>query len=575
MERKVIGVDFGSTQCSISLMNIGDDGYPELIKVGGGRSGVSIPTRMALDENDESVVAFGHDVKNHLRQEAEQEGLKFVSNFKRLLGQPIDADASSREKAEIRNAQTYCRLFIKELAGVVKKYLNLDELTSKDFATCFAHPATWGAERVNLLKQYAEEAGFPADTERGPGNGIYTISEPVAAMHALRFQENSDFKFGDRIEYYMVIDFGGGTLDICVIRTDILGRSPEIVSTSGNDSLGGKEFDDIVKDMFFRQNENISESDLSPRELAELESKFQEAKESISENFQTNSNITIPFHIERGQYSLEVNRTEFKNICKDKGYFDNICASIQDALAKAALDKTRIKRVILTGGSSKMFFMREIVAKEFSLGGESIFLTNNPFTDVANGCALSLARSESGSSREGIWIRYRLGDDEEWSDLKCILKPGRHGNGDAAERVYIGTIQGTLYLVPHNIGIQWYSGNDENNLSFSGESILSLYLRSNMPVLDTIRGIWAVMNKKSYKPVEDVYKIFLQYHESKAKNIKYKYFIMDQKSSQMMQDSKGDSSEWVGESGEIFEGQIVSRSFWGFGKCSQSTLEDK
>lgn len=575
MERKVIGVDFGSTQCSIAFMNIGDDGYPELMNVGSGRGGASIPTLLALDENDESVVAFGNEVKNHYRRDNTQNGLLFASNFKRLLGQAIDEDTSSEKKREIRDAQTYCRLFIKQLAEAVKKYLNLEELSSKDFATCFAYPATWGPDRVNLLKKYAEEAGFPADTERGPGNGIYAIPEPVAAMYALKCQEDSGFRFGDKIEKYMVIDFGGGTLDICVIKTDILGRSPEILSTSGDAHLGGKEFDDIISDLFFRQNENISKSDLKSHEMAELNEKFKEAKEAVSENFQKNSNITIPFHIGRGQYSLEVNRTEFKNICKDKGIFNSICDSIRTALKNAGIDRTNIKRVILTGGSSKMFFMREIVAKEFSLGGDNIFLTDNPFTDVANGCALSLARSESGSDKKGIWIQFRLDPRDRWSDPKCILKPGRHGKNYEQEKVYIGSIRKTKYFFPRKIYIQWLSGDDENSLTISGGAIISVYTRSNMPFMDTFRGVWAVMKKKAYEPVEDVYKIFLQYHETKAGPPQFEYWIMDHEASQEIQNSKENPHAISGKKGAIIEGYVSSRSWFGFGGCSQRALNEQ
>ena len=85
-----------------------------------------------------------------------------------------------------------------------------------------------------------------------------------------------------------------------------------------------------------------------------------------------------------------MSKQEFSNICIDCQIFEKIKKSIREALAKAKIDVSTIKKVILTGGSSKWFFLREIVAKEFSLGGESIFNTAQPFTDVANGCAIKI-----------------------------------------------------------------------------------------------------------------------------------------------------------------------------------------
>ena len=56
MERKIIGVDFGNSQSSIAIMEIGSAGMPELLNVGGGRNGVTIPTLLALDPNDDTVL---------------------------------------------------------------------------------------------------------------------------------------------------------------------------------------------------------------------------------------------------------------------------------------------------------------------------------------------------------------------------------------------------------------------------------------------------------------------------------------------------------------------------------------
>ncbi len=188
MERMVIGLDFGSSQSSIALMAIGSTGVPKLLPVGGGRDGNTVPTLLALDANDDSVVDYGNNVRKHYR-EGKQGTIKFASNFKRYLGRTPKPDAEDNEK----NANLYSKIFLKELAKCVKEKLNVKELNSKDYVTCIAHPATWDKTQVDLLKQYVEEAGFPSD----PDMGIYNVEEPVAAMHALKAQQSS-FRFGNR-----------------------------------------------------------------------------------------------------------------------------------------------------------------------------------------------------------------------------------------------------------------------------------------------------------------------------------------------------------------------------------------
>ena len=512
MERRVIGIDFGSSQSSIAILKIGSTETPKLLNAGGGREGVTIPTILALDANDDSVVAFGNNVKKYYREETGN--IKFASNFKRYLGSTDD---------EHKDANLYCRLFLQELAKFVRKQFNVDKLKPEEYVTCLAHPATWTQEQIDLLKKYAEEAGFPVD----PDFGIYSVEEPVAAMHALKTDSSTKFRFGDKPEHYMVIDFGGGTLDICIIKTDILGRTPKIIATSGDPLLGGKEFDEIIDLVFFRKNENIEKCDLSPRELAELSDKIKEAKEGFSENFLVNDVATLPFHLSRGQYSLTIHKQEFQNICKDRGIFEKIKRSIHEALDKAGIDVPKIKKVILTGGSAKWFFLRAIVAEEFALGGDSIFLTENPFTDVANGCAIKIGRPDAPPEKKGLWVRYKLDGESQWSDLKCIFKPGRNAP-TKDEKMYIGEIIGSRYFKPYRIILSWWTGFDEDNLDkFESDSVIEFYARSNAPFIDNLRGAAIRLRGQNSPPMPDVYKIYLQYQEDADGHKIYRFEIMD------------------------------------------------
>ena len=557
MARKVIGIDFGSSQSSIAIMDIGSTSVPELLNVGGGRGGVTIPTLLALDPNDDSVIAYGNDarkLKLKLKLNREEEGnVIFPDNFKRYLGISSITDK-------------YCKLFLKELANFVKKHFNVDKLDPQDYVTSLAYPATWTTEQINALKQYAQEAGFPVD----PETGIYSTAEPVSAMHALKVQSSENFCFGNKPEHYMVIDFGGGTLDICIIKTDILGRTPKIVSTSGDPLLGGKEFDEIIEHLFFRNNESIKKSDLSLREQAELSDKFKEAKEAFSENFLQNDIATHPFHISRGQYTLTISKQEFLNICNDRKIFEKIKNSIRVALVRAHIDVPTIKKVILTGGSSKWFFLREIVAQEFSLGGDSIFLTENPFTDVAKGCAIAIGRPDAPPKKKGVWIKFKVDNDTEWSNAKCILRPARN-TSTGGEKMFIGTVTGTQYVQPYKITFSWWTGFEEDKLEKTEEeAIIEFYARSNVPFMDTMRGVYRAIRHVEYKPMPDEYKIYLQYQENETGGIYYHFEIMDATAShkESRRLCEGEEAaemlpDGMREIGDIIPGYISSRSLGG------------
>ena len=136
MARKVIGIDFGSSQSSISMMTIGSSVAPELLRVGGGKNGMTIPTRMAIGINDGLVKAIGNEVRSY-EKSSEAAGVKFVRDFKRYLGDPA---AANSEEDSVRNANDYCRYTIKHLADIVRKHENIqtdqgDVLDPKEYVT--------------------------------------------------------------------------------------------------------------------------------------------------------------------------------------------------------------------------------------------------------------------------------------------------------------------------------------------------------------------------------------------------------------------------------------------------------
>lgn len=525
-KRKVIGIDFGSTQSSIAIMEIGSNIQPELLNVGGGRNGQTMPTVLALDKNDDTLRAAGNEVRQRYKEVADA-SCKLVRDFKRYLGTALNSN-DTPDVADLRkNAEKYAKTFLREMAKIVERRYNIkrDELSPDEFATCVAYPASWSDEQIRLLKNAIKEAGFPVDPDRG----IYSLPEPVAAVHALRMGDGLGFRFGDKPEHFMVIDFGGGTLDVCIIQTDILGRAPKIVSTAGDPELGGKEFDDKIEQIFFRNNaDRISKDALSSSEWFELRDRIKEAKEAASEHFSKNEDHTHLFQLPSGQFDLHLYRNEFANIIKDAGIYDKIKDCIHAALDNAGLGTDQITKVILTGGSSRWFFLREIVAKEFALGGDRIFLTETPFTDVATGCAVSIGLSDQAPKKDGIWVKYRLSEKEPWSEAKCLLAPGRNDSREKTGDQFICTIPRTRYLHSWRIHLSWWHGFEKDALAPIGtEAVIDIYTRSNTPFLSRLTNMKDALCGRPTARLEDEYKVYLKYQEDAAGVCTYRFEVVD------------------------------------------------
>ena len=574
-KRKVIGIDFGSSQSSIAIMEIGSNIQPELLNVGGGRNGQTMPTVLALDKNDDTLRAAGNEVRQRYKEVADTT-CRLVSNFKRYLGSAPE-QGDTPEVAELRrNAEKYAKTFLREMARIVERHFNVarDELSHEDFATCIAYPASWSDEQVRLLKNCIKEAGFPVDPDRG----VYSIPEPVAAVHALRMGDGLGFRFGDKPEHFMVIDFGGGTLDVCVIQTDILGRTPKIVSTAGDPELGGKEFDDLIERIFFRNNE-IRRDDLSPSEQFELRDRIKEAKEAASEHFTKGEDHIHSIPLPSGQFELHLYRNEFVNMVNDAGICEKIRGCLHDALDKAGLDADQITKVILTGGSSRWFFLREIVAKEFSLGGDRIFLTDTPFTDVATGCAVSIGLSDQAPKKDGIWVRWRLSESEPWSEAKCLLAPGRNDSREKTGVQFLGVLPGTKYLSSYRIYLSWWHGFEKDQLERAGnDSVIDVFVRSNVPFLSRLKNAGRAMRGLQTGQLEDEYKVYLEFKEDAVGSCTYRFEIVDHDAARvdLVRRTKGDEAAGKLPQGTRITGHVIpgQRSYQGLVGLKRRKMEE-
>lgn len=477
VHRRVIGIDFGTTYSSVALMPLGSTEPPTFIEFQDASR--HVPTVLLLSPIG-AVLAWGRDASDRLR--TEREG-KLTRNFKRDLGSGNEANDC-------------CLKYLQQLAEHLRRTKNLSTLSDQDFITSIGAPATWSPDKDKLLKEIVENAGFP---------DVRVHKEPVAAMHNLRIRNKESFRFGDRSEHYMVVDFGGGTLDICIVQTDELGRNPRIRATDGNDKLGGVDFDDVIETMISKEL-RIDFTELTGPDRERLRSGITRVKEAASKDFCKEINSrSDTIELRDGQKTIEIDRSRFDEHCRDRGYKEALRGAVHRTLDKSKLTPIEVRRVILTGGSSAWYFVKEIVSKEMGLAGSNeIFYTDTPHTDVAAGLAILVARTDEPQGRRGVWARVKI-NKGDFSNYMELFSPGRTAVQRELQPQHLGQINRSRLLKANTILIEFSYGNQPGEVVDINRSTVRFFTRSNHPnlkrfrkVIDAARGVDAMADPDTY-----------------------------------------------------------------------------
>lgn len=556
--RRVIGLDFGSSQSLVAVMEIGSTQTPEILKIDG-YNDVS-RTLLALDENDDHKVAAGNEVL-HLMKERGGKDFYVAHNFKRYLGTTMPSEEG--EKVAGASAEKLCEAFLSHMSEKLCKYYNVEKLSQEDFSTCIAHPATWDESTVKLLMKIVKKVGFP---------DVHAIPEPLAAVYAAMNKMGE--VFADKSEYYLVVDFGGGTLDVCIVEMGILGRFAKIVSRSGNPRLGGREFDKIIETQYIR-NANINVANLSQREKTSIREESEDRKKLISENmFDGATKFTCTFNTP-SQSKLSVTRDDIVNWSKDAGIWDQYKKCIEDVLQKSGLDISEISKVILTGGTSQWWFLKEVFISEedgYGMDEYKVKLTRNPETDVCIGCAIHAGYAENRDLEPGIWIKYRIvgmeKTKEDWSELQQLKSPALPGKAASYELKYLTCLPKSKIFSPYRIEFKWFSGINESDLEAVDEEIgaVDVYARTNQGFIGTLSTPVRWVAKKilqagghEVKEIDDSYRLCIQMRETSAKR-HYKLIMMDTKARKR---SKVSGSIGDGVEIEVEPGHVSKCSLFG------------
>ncbi len=346
---KIIGIDLGTTNSCCAVL---EGGSPVVIANSDG------------DRTTPSVVAFknGDEIVGiQAKRQAVTNANNTISSIKRLMG------TSEKVKAEGKEYTP------EEISAKILMKIK------KDAESYLGEPVT---HAVITVPAYFNDAQRQATKNAGKIAGLEVdriVNEPTAAALAYGLDKQ------DKAQTILVYDLGGGTFDVSILE---LGDGVfEVKSTSGNNHLGGDDFDKRVSDFITEEIKNQTNADVSkdPMALQRIKDEAEKAKKALST--QTTTTISLPFiGMVDGSpvnFEMDLSRAKFESLNKD--LFDSTLVQVKNALRDANLSSSDIDQVVLVGGSSRIPYVQELVKKEL---GKEPNKGVNPDEVVAMGAAI-------------------------------------------------------------------------------------------------------------------------------------------------------------------------------------------
>ena len=346
---KIIGIDLGTTNSCVSVMEGGD--VKVISNAEGGRTTPSVVSFKG-DEISVGDVAKRQAVTNpntvsSIKRHMGDNNYKVTINDKKYTPQQISAMVLQNLK---KTAEDYLGATVTQAVITVPAYFN-------------------DAER-----QATKDAGKIAGLEVKR-----IINEPTAAALAYGIDKV------DSEQTVLVFDLGGGTFDVSILH--LADGTFEVVSTAGNNHLGGDDFDQAIIDYLVQEFKKENKVDLSLDKMAvqRLKDAAEKAKKELSGV--TSSQISLPFITMgvAGPLHLEMNLTRAK-FNELTAHLVNKCQQpVRRALSDAKMTAKDIDQVLLVGGSTRIPAVQELVQREL---GKAPNKSVNPDEVVAMGAAI-------------------------------------------------------------------------------------------------------------------------------------------------------------------------------------------
>jgi molecular chaperone DnaK len=346
---KIIGIDLGTTNSCVAVM---EGGNPVVIaNTEGSRTTPSVVAFTKTGERLAGQIAKRQAVTNPGRT---------VISIKRDMGtdRRIEIDGKKYSPQEIS------AMILQKLKADAESYLG--ETVTQAVITV---PAYFSDAQRQATKDAGKIAGLEV---------LRIINEPTAAALAYGFDKEKEQKV-------MVYDLGGGTFDVSILE---IGEGVlEVLATSGNNRLGGDDFDNRVIDYLvdcFKKENGI---DLTTDSMAMQRLKEAAEKAKIELSGVTTANVNLPFITanETGpkHMNIDLTRAKFEELIRD--LVESTSGPVNQALKDAGLTANDLDKVLLVGGSTRVPMVEELVKK---LTGKEPFKGINPDECVAVGAAI-------------------------------------------------------------------------------------------------------------------------------------------------------------------------------------------
>ena len=346
---KIIGIDLGTTNSCVAVM---EGGQPTVItNTEGART---TPSVVAFTKTGERLV--GEPAKRQAVTNSE----KTISSIKRHMGSDYRVTIDDKKYSP----QEISAMILQKLKSDAEAYLG-----EKVTEAVITVPAYFNDAQRQATKDAGKIAGL--DVKR-------IINEPTAAALAYGLDNEKEQKI-------MVYDLGGGTFDVSII--EIGDGVIEVLSTAGDNRLGGDDFDQKITDYMlaeFKKNEGV---DLSNDKMAlqRLKEAAEKAKKELSSA--TTTNINLPFITATAEgpkhFDMNLTRAKFDELTHD--LVERTATPVNTALRDAGLTASEISKVLLVGGSTRIPAVQDKVK---ALTGHEPSKSLNPDECVALGASV-------------------------------------------------------------------------------------------------------------------------------------------------------------------------------------------
>lgn len=344
----ILGIDLGTTNSCVAVME-GDK--PKILETPEGKR--TIPSVVAFKGSE---VIVGDAAKRQMITNKNT-----VASIKRLMGTSQKVKIGDKEYTP------------EEISAKILSYIKTcaeEKLGQKVSKAVITVPAYFNDAQRTATKNAGKIAGF--DVER-------IINEPTAAALAYGLDKTN------KEQKVLVYDLGGGTFDVSVL--DMADGSFEVLATSGDNNLGGDDWDQKIINWLVDEVRKENGVDLSKDKMAMQRLKEAAEKAKIDLSGQKETQILLPYISMTSDGPLNVEklltRAKFEDLTKS--LLDRTIKPVEDAIKESKLSWNDINQVLLVGGSTRMPAVQELVKK---ITKKEPNRTINPDEVVASGAAI-------------------------------------------------------------------------------------------------------------------------------------------------------------------------------------------